>query len=1729
MVNYDYYLSLLREYNFTNLPDNQAADNLSYPIEKGSNGDYLIRYQMPVNQAVLLSTGYYSISDPEYIHFRAADSVQQALINVILNPAESYSVLFSDVADIDFERSAIDEADIVFMQNDGASPYAPNNFLILETTNAYAHNYFDPVKNINSASQYGDIIFNEDSLDGWESTEIASIQYYTVLHEIAHSLGLKHPEHIQGEGMSIDNQKYTIMSINHMAGMEGSAATFTLGINPSGLQLYDIAALQEIYGRNYEKLSDNTEFTLNFMNPNANKSMPFIYTIWDGGGTADKIDASGSTIKAVIDLRQGEFSSIGYSNNEIFNADGIGGFYEMGQAKDNVAIAFYAVIENAKGTDHDDILIGNAWNNKLVGGGGSDRIFGDGASVGLDSLVSQIKNSDPGFREVDPYRNWDLYNPAPAADDSGNDILIGGDGEDWLYGGAGHDTVDYAAETAEPGVEGRRGIEGSLDINGNGAIIDTYGHTDHLYGIEALTMTGSNDDLSVAGVIGRAVDGGGGTDTLHYSGYIVWDMAQFKYMDGTGTYTDTISNVEAITFDYGRILPNLSADLGMALSRFKMVDYSSTSAGATINVLSDSYIHDLGSHYSGQLLLSAEILVNGHTHDYSFGGGSASSSIQANVYEALRDSTRAVIAGTGGGDTININGSTLAILPVSINGGKGNDTINVSGGGAVLSGLTIAYGIDGGDDIVNGAGAVTEIYLGGNIRHGDVTRSIGVDDAEINIAGYGKITLNDYVLGTVIRYGDGRVESLDGSIVYSAGGIGAPEDITGSEQADVVVGLMGDDIVHGYAGNDTLEGRQGNDILYGGLGNDIYMFAAGDGYDTIYDRAGNNTLRITGAISSSDLAFARVGDDLRIEIGSGVTLKDYFVDFSTIEKIVFDSEPDFYIYSSALMAITVPEGAVLDNNLGHAVNGTAANDFIYGFGGNDTLNGFAGDDVLNGGEGDDLYIIGEGFDVVYDEAGGNDIVEVNASIADVRDMTYTGGDLRIDLGNGNGVLIEAQNNAPFYQNNIETIRFSDAVLPDHAFWQVLDALTGTYFDGNLSRLVLGSAIDEMINGGGGNDIISGGSGNDTLYGGAGSDVLYGGAGDDILGMDMGLYDDDILAGGEGSDIYQFRANSGDAIIIETSGFDVVESWFELRFPDFSFSRAGDDLLISTVSNTLTVRGQYSGDEDRVVEYLRYFDGTEVQSFDLRTLVFEENTAPVARDDEFTVNEDAVLTGNVLADNGAGADFDLDGDTITVTAGTFVTLAGGSVILAADGSFTYAPVANFHGPDSFTYHISDGQGGSDSGTVSITVASVNDGPVAQNDLFAGIQDIEISGNLFADNGHGADSDPDGGVLRLVQEIVVSAAGGSVVLMHNGDFVYTPPAGFFGNDSFEYTLSDSQGGEATATAFITLEPANRAPEAQDDNGSGFILETIGGNVLADNGHGADSDPDGDSLSVQPAEFRTASGGLVVLDDDGHYAYTAVAGFTGTESFTYTLFDGQGGSDAATVTLTVGLRGNEIVGSGRGEFILGTQRSDVILAKGGDDFVLGRQSADKILGGSGKDFIHGQNGDDLLIGGSGSDQLYGGNGNDILIGDDVLIIGSGAGTRYMQAGLGGEGDCLDGGNGSDLLMGGAGNDTLTGGNGADVFKFLAGANGKDRITDFDARDGDKIDISDVLENSYDPLADLISQFAKIDRQGHNYTLSVDADGADNGANFTAIAVFDSHRQLTLESMIQNGSLIV
>ena len=122
----------------------------------------------------------------------------------------------------------------------------------------------------------------------------------------------------------------------------------------------------------------------------------------------------------------------------------------------------------------------------------------------------------------------------------------------------------------------------------------------------------------------------------------------------------------------------------------------------------------------------------------------------------------------------------------------------------------------------------------------------------------------------------------------------------------------------------------------------------------------------------------------------------------------------------------------------------------------------------------------------------------------------------------------------------------------------------------------------------------------------------------------------------------------------------------------------------------------------------------------------------------------------------------------------------------------------------------------------------------------------------------------------------------------------------------------------------------------------------------------------------------------------------------------------------------------------------------------------------------------------------------------------------------------DRLDGGNGNDTLIGGAGNDVLTGGRGADTFKFLSKNDGTDRITDFSVKQGDKIDIHEVLED-YDPVTDILSQFVKITQQGCNTILSVDADGAGTGAAFTQMAILEGVRGVDLNMLVNNGNLIV
>jgi hypothetical protein len=188
---------------------------------------------------------------------------------------------------------------------------------------------------------------------------------------------------------------------------------------------------------------------------------------------------------------------------------------------------------------------------------------------------------------------------------------------------------------------------------------------------------------------------------------------------------------------------------------------------------------------------------------------------------------------------------------------------------------------------------------------------------------------------------------------------------------------------------------------------------------------------------------------------------------------------------------------------------------------------------------------------------------------------------------------------------------------------------------------------------------------------------------------------------------------GSDVGLTASTEDVWGTWVDDRTGDVylttkdEFAVAGlsgdqEDIFVFTptslgASTSGTFADFWDGDTHR-------FAGERIDGFAIEFL----NAPPVAQDDGFTMLEDGVLNGNVLADNGSGVDSDPDGDPLTVNS-TPVSGPSGTLTLLANGDFTYMPSADFFGTDTFEYEIDDGNFETDVGLVTITVTAVNDEP------------------------------------------------------------------------------------------------------------------------------------------------------------------------------------------------------------------------------------------------------------------------------------------------------------------------------------------------------------------------------------------------------------------------------------
>ncbi|PCK81251.1 cadherin-like domain-containing protein, partial [Rhizobium sophoriradicis] len=564
-------------------------------------------------------------------------------------------------------------------------------------------------------------------------------------------------------------------------------------------------------------------------------------------------------------------------------------------------------------------------------------------------------------------------------------------------------------------------------------------------------------------------------------------------------------------------------------------------------------------------------------------------------------------------------------------------------------------------------------------------------------------------------------------------------------------------------------------------------------------------------------------------------------------------------------------------------------------------------------------------------------------------------------------------------------------------------------------------------------------------------------------------------------------------------------------------------------------------------------------------VIDGNGGSVAASQSFTldaVNDAPVLSGNAAtlaagsedtpytissADLLAGFS-DVDGDQLSVSG---LTANHGALVDNNDGTWTFTPDANYNGPVSLSYSVSDGNGGSVPASQSFTLDAVNDAPVLSGNaatLAAGTEDTAYTFST-ADLLTGF-TDVDADQLSVAG---LTANHGALVDNNDGTWTFTPDANYNGPVSLSYSVSDGNGGSVPASQSFTLDAVNDAPVlsgnaatlAAGTEDTAYTISTA--DLLA-----GFTDVDGDQLSVAGL---TADHGALIDNNNGTWTFTPDANYNGPVSLSYSVTDGNGGNVPATQSFTLDAvndaptavvlsntvtsapenggvikvadiavtdvdSGNNVLSLSGSDAASFTILNGALYFNGGADFEakagydvsvdvndatvggtpdasqnfhlgitdvlesdsdtsndhdtdtanatttnwgetngvdtkVGNAGDNTISGGNSGDILYGQAGNDTLNGNNGADKLYGQAGNDILIGSQGL-------------------DTLYGGSGNDTLNGSGEQDDLWGGSGNDTFVFTSVGDSTsvspDTIRDFH-HGFDKIDVSGLDAYTVNP----------------------------------------------------------
>jgi Ca2+-binding RTX toxin-like protein len=274
----------------------------------------------------------------------------------------------------------------------------------------------------------------------------------------------------------------------------------------------------------------------------------------------------------------------------------------------------------------------------------------------------------------------------------------------------------------------------------------------------------------------------------------------------------------------------------------------------------------------------------------------------------------------------------------------------------------------------------------------------------------------------------------------------------------------------------------------------------------------------------------------------------------------------------------------------------------------------------------------------------------------------------------------------------------------------------------------------------------------------------------------------------------------------------------------------------------------------------------------------------AEDDSFSLLEDNNLVNiDVLANDISSID-----NSIIRFDSTSVN--GGTVILGENNTFSYQPLENFNGSDSFTYTIRGLPGQDTTATVRLNVIAVSDGTPKANDDNATIdEDNTVTVDIIAN-----DFLPD--EARVLSYSSLSSNGAQVISNNDGTFTYIPVANYNGTDTFTYTIIDSDGQTDTATVTLTVVPVtDGTPQAIDD--STTTLEDIAVIISP-----LTNDNLIDEASIINFDATSSQGATVTQTAEGAFTYTPVLNYNGIDSFTYTIKDSDGESSTATITVNI-----------------------------------------------------------------------------------------------------------------------------------------------------------------------------------------------------------------------------------